>query len=308
MPANLPRPWFWPLACLLALWLGGCASAPPAPTIAQRLDALLPADVLLLGEQHDASEHHALERDAVQLLAGRGQLAALALEMAPAGSSTRGLGRDASQAQVQAALQWQGSGWPWADYRPAVMAAVRAGVPVVGANLPQAGLRATMDNRALDASLRGPALKAQQQAIRIGHCGLLPEAQIQPMVRIQIARDQRMAQVLAALAQSAAGTGQTVLLLAGAAHVDRSRGIPQHLPANLKVKVVVASVKYSSLATDSIATEDRLPAQADAVWSTAALPPKDYCAALRAQWAASAAPGLTAPDAAAARPTAPPQR
>ena len=71
-----------------------------------------------------------------------------------------------------------------------------AGVPVLGANLPMAQMRAAMADAQLDARLPGPALKAQQQAIRRGHCDLLPESQISPMTRIQVARDIRMARTI----------------------------------------------------------------------------------------------------------------
>ncbi len=80
----------------------------------------------------------------------------------------------------------------------------------------------------------GPALKAQQQAIRIGHCQLLPESQIQPMTRIQIARDQAMAQTIVL----ARVPGKTVVLLAGAGHVDPSVGVPQYLPKDFEVQAV----------------------------------------------------------------------
>ena len=67
------------LVCLLLL-LQGCAH--PPGDVRQRVDALLPADLILLGEQHDADAHQQLQRAVVQDLAGRGQLAALAIEMA----------------------------------------------------------------------------------------------------------------------------------------------------------------------------------------------------------------------------------
>ena len=130
-----------PAAALSLALLGaaGCATPAPLGAAAQaRLATLLPADALLLGEQHDAPAHQQLQRQAVQWLAARGQLAALALEMAEQGRSTAGLPRDASEADVQRALAWRDAGWPWQTYRPVVMAAVRAGVPVLGANLPAA--------------------------------------------------------------------------------------------------------------------------------------------------------------------------
>jgi uncharacterized iron-regulated protein len=188
-------------------------------------------DVLLLGEQHDAPEHQQLHHRFVQRLAAQGNLAALALEMAEQGASTAGLPRDAPEATVRAALRWDEQAWPWPAYGPAVMAAIGAGVPVVGANVPRPSLRAAMADASLDSLLTEPALKAQQQAVRVGHCGLLPETQIGPMTRVQIARDRAMAQTLA----QAAIAGKTAVLLAGAAHVDPALGVPQHLPSSLRV-------------------------------------------------------------------------
>ena len=208
-----------------------CTSSSPQTTgIAQSETALL-----LLGEQHDEPSHHRLELEMVSALAGRGVLAALAIEMADSPASTAGLAPRAGDDEVRRALRWDAKGWRWADYGPAVMAAVAAGVPVVGANLERTRLRAAMDDASLDGQLPGPAIKAQQQAIREGHCGLLPESQIGPMTRMQIARDRAMAATLAALVVP----GKTVLLLAGAGHVDPEVGVPQHLPKDLASKSVV---------------------------------------------------------------------
>jgi uncharacterized iron-regulated protein len=247
--------------------LSGCASISPHRTL-----ALLPADAILLGEQHDAPDHQRIHREAVEALATHSQLAALVLEMAEQGHGTTGLPRDANALQVQTALAWDDAGWPWAAYGPAVMAAVQAGVPVLGANLPRAQMRAAMANTQLDGQLPGPALKAQQQAIRLGHCGLLPESQIGPMTRIQIARDQAMAQTL----QAAAVPGKTVLLLAGAGHVDGSLGIPQYLPENFHAKTVLLLVESAQAAPKSIVNFD-------STWVTPSIPATDYCADLKSQ-------------------------
>lgn len=237
-----------PSALLLACALAACAA--PAPSS----DPL--PDALLLGEQHDAPLHQRLHRQTVERLAQQGRLAAVALEMAEQGTSTAGLPPSADEAAVRAALRWDDRGWPWAAYGPAVMAAVRAGVPVLGANLPRAQMREAMAQAALDAQLDPPALKAQQQAIREGHCGLLPEAQIAPMTRIQIARDRAMAQTLAGARQP----GKTVVLLAGAGHVDATLGVPRHLPTDLRAQAV------------------KHPPDPE-------VPVKDYCAELRRQMA-----------------------
>lgn len=267
------RPFTFRLAALLscAVLATGCASR-AGPDTGQRLAALLPADAILLGEQHDAPDHQRVQRDVVQALAARGQLAALALEMAEQGHDTRGLPADASEAQVQAALQWNEAAWPWRAYGPAVMAAVRAGVPVLGANLPRAQLRSRMADPQFDTLLPGPALKAQQQAIRLGHCGMLPESQITPMTRVQIARDLAMAQTLRAAAQP----GRTVLLLAGRGHVDRLLGVPQHLPREFQTKSI-------GLGADKALSAPDLIASFDLAWPAAPGPDIDHCAQFQAQ-------------------------
>ncbi len=248
----------------------GCASS-AGTDMEKRLAALLPADAILLGEQHDAPDHQRVQREVVQTLAARGQLAALALEMAEQGHATHGLPADASETQVRAALQWNDDAWPWGAYGPTVMTAVRAGVPVLGANLPRAQMRERMADPQLDRLLPGPALQAQQQAIRLGHCGMLPESQITSMTRVQIGRDVAMAQTL----RSAAQPGRTVLLLAGRGHVDRQLGIPRHLPATFKLQAIELG------AAAQPASPDPGPAF-DATWPARPGPDIDHCAPFQA--------------------------
>ena len=258
-------------ACVVAL--------PLAPEDEARLAALLPADVLLLGEQHDAPAHQRLQRQAVEWLAARGELAALALEMAERGHDTRALPRDASAAQVQQALAWQGAGWPWATYGPVVMAAVRAGVPVLGANLPSARQRDAMRDATLEARLPPQALAEQQRRIREGHCHLLPEAQIQPMTRVQIARDIAMAETVSTARQP----GRTVLLVAGNGDVQRALGVPAHLPPDVKSRVISAQSGPAQAPADPAAARSRPESASDAdlLWPTPAVPARDYCAEFR---------------------------
>ncbi len=273
------------LAGLAGLVVAGCASRPQAPivqtpaglaadVISTQLDTLLPADVLILGEQHDIAEHQQIEQQVIALLASRGALAAVALEMADVGTSTATLKPRSTEEQAQQALRWDDKGWPWAAYGPAVMAAVRAGIPVLGANLPRAQMQGSMADSKLDAQLAEPALKAQQQSIRIGHCNLLPESQIAPMTRIQIAKDITMANALA----QAALPGKTVVLLAGSGHANRQLGVPQHLPANLQTKSIRLLAGQPSSGQDAAGR-----AGFDSVWTTKAGTDTDYCAGLENQ-------------------------
>lgn len=248
--------------------------APPASSLigVERLQSLLPADVLLLGERHDAPDHQRLQREVVLWLAERGQLAALVMEMAERGHSTSGLPRNASEAQAQAALQWNDAAWPWRTYGPVVMAAVASGVPVHGGNLPRARMREAMAQTRWDQHLPPAALQWQYEALREGHCGLLPESQIIPMARIQIARDASMAQAV----QEALRPHQTVVLVAGGGHVLRTVGVPTHWPVNLRSKVLLAQVHQAQSAIKNEANPD-----IDLVIKTPELPEQDVCAPLR---------------------------
>lgn len=260
------------VAVLVAAALVSCSALPRAQA---DLQGLLPTPLLLVGEQHDAPEHQALQRDTVRQLAARGELSAVVLEMVEQGRDTRGLPADASEARVRDALDWssdRNSGaWPWAVYGPVVMAAVRAGVPVLGGNLPRAQMRTVMSESSLDTTLAPDALRRQREAIRDGHCKLLPDTQIAPMTRIQLARDRAMAQT----ALSSLAPGRTVLLIAGNGHVQRDLGVPRHLPAGQPHRVVIA------LAGDVVGAAD--PAVADRQWVTPPRPPKDHCADMRQQ-------------------------
>ena len=291
------------VACLA--YLTGCANQPEAPRpvtpagnaaataqTGDRLQALRPADAVLLGEQHDAAEHQLIAQQVVAALAAQNRLAALAIEMADAGTGTGRLKPGASEDDTRRALNWNERGWPWQTYAPVVMAAVRAGVPVLGANLPTALTRPAMADVGLDGQLPAAAMQTQQQSIRSGHCDLLPAAQLLPMARVQIARDRSMAQTI----RQAALPGKVVVLLAGSGHVNRELGVPQHLPPGLSVQAV-------RLAAD--AGIDAEPASAfDAVWPTTPTPPTDYCAGLRQQMAPGAAAGKSTP---AVTPPTPPR-
>ena len=259
---------FFVRLCALALVLGSSACTSPL-TLGGRF-ALLPADVLMLGEQHNAPEHQVWEADTVAWLAGNGVLAALVLEMAESGRSTSALAPNASEAAVQKALYWNDATWPWAVYGPVAMAAVRAGVPVLGGNLPRKQLNATTVDAALDDKVSAAVWQRQLEAVRKGHCGLLPERMLPGMVRVQIARDMQMAQTVA----SAVQVGKTVVIVAGGGHVQRSIGIALHLPANLTSKVALVQAGRALEAIDK---------EADWIHTTPALPKEDACAALRQQ-------------------------
>ncbi len=281
----------WLLAIALGAALPGCALMGPdtresdARLMAQ-LDALLPSAAILLGEQHDVPDHHRIEQLAIENLAARGVLGTLVLEMAHEGGSTASLPVNASEAAVRDALKWKDAGWSWDSYGPPIMAAVHAGVPVIGSNLAPAQWRTAMADATLEQRLPAVALQLQQESIRKGHCDLLPESQILPMTRMQIARDLAMARTL----EGAVQPGKTALMLAGRTHVDPGLGIALHLPAALGAKTI--------LLTDQVAANTDESEHFDQRWPTQPGPDVDYCAKFaeqRASASRAAAPVATPP-------------
>jgi uncharacterized iron-regulated protein len=234
--------------------------------------------LLVFGEQHDQSDQQRQVADQVRALAEQQSLAAVVLEMADAPHSTRGLPRDAEPAQVRDALHWRG--WPWEAYAAVVMNAVRAGVPVLGGNLPRADMRAAMDDAQLDALVDATTFGRLADAVRNGHCDLLPASQLPGMVRIQLARDRSMAAVVAAAAATAAPR-QTVLLLAGAQHAARDRGVPLHLLADKRWSPDAIHVVLFGRAPDALPADERREALLT--------PQPDYCDQLRQRQAAPGA-------------------
>ena len=234
---KFPKP---TLAALLLAALAACAT-PPLP--------LPESQVVVFGEQHDQPDHQRQVERVVRQLAAQDQLAALVIEMAERGRSTAGVPRDADAARVREALAW--SGWEWPVYEGVVMAAVRAGVPVLGGNLPRRQLRETMGDASRDALLDAPVREKLAVAVREGHCGLLPAAQEPGMVRVQIARDQSMAETIT----GAVRPGRRVLLLTGAQHASRDRGVPLHLALRQdapSVYVVIFGEPSVGLAADEL--------------------------------------------------------
>ena len=237
------------------------------------------AHVLMLGEQHDAPAHQALHASTVAHLIAQGRLSGVVIEMVDSGANTRNVAATASEAEVQQALGWREAAWPWATYGPAIMPAVRAGVPVYGGNLPYAEMRDVMREASWDTRVNASAFAFQLDAVAAGHCNLLPTSQLRPMARIQVARDARMADTLKAVVQA----GHITLFIAGSAHTAIGTGVPLHLQqaSVSEVPVVVTSVLLSADGRQGVSAHPE--GDYDWVWHTPETPPQDYCAALRAQ-------------------------
>jgi uncharacterized iron-regulated protein len=230
---------------------------------------------VLVGEQHDNPDHHALQLWLLRELAAQRAQGSLLMEMLNPDQQAR---VDAAQTATRAgqppadpfkALAWQAN-WDWSVYGALVTYALRQPYPLLSANLDRAQIMQIYKQRPV---LEGSASTTQQvqatllEDIRESHCGLLPEAQMPAMLAVQQQRDRRMAERLMAAPTPA-------LLLAGAFHVRKDLGVPLHLKdlgAGEGNTVLVLAEVGKTVSAQS----------ADYVWYTAAQPEVDHCAKLR---------------------------
>jgi uncharacterized iron-regulated protein len=261
-------------------------------SLEQLAGRLARADVVLLGELHDATAHHELR-------------AALVLEQAPAAARRAGiqpasfvfehfaaqpadapLPRPAGAGADTAWLDATGfdrEGWQWPLHASLVEAALATGRPMRGSHLPREALSGVVRRGAAAAP---PALAAivghtpldsvqrtiQEREIVDGHCGQLPAAMVPGMRAAQEVRDAAMAQAL--LAARADGPAW---LLAGNGHVRRDVAVPRLLRA-LAPGAMTISVGFLEWRADGTRPAQP-PAEFDLVVYTPPLTRPDPCAA-----------------------------
>ncbi len=244
---------------------------------------------LLLGEKHDNPDHHRLRRQLINNLLLAQKFSVLGMEML---NSDQQQLLDAavennlhSGAQLRAALNWDEQGWDWDFYGPVLEDLLRAGVQVRAANISLAEMMAVYQgeiDEQIIAALDEEKLRQLTQGIDESHCGMLPESQFASMVRVQQARDFKMAQSL--LTDS---SGLRVLL-AGNYHIRKDLGVANYLPqtdnASESRVLALAFLEVNEELSDPQQYAEMLYA-ADAfdyVWFTPAFSLEDYCASMRA--------------------------
>ncbi len=241
----------------------------------QLLARLAPARRVLVGEQHDNPDHHALQLWLLRELARQRPQGSVLMEML---NPDQQIKVDQAQAAARAGqvitdpfdiLAWQ-PGWDWSLYGPVVMHQLRQPYALLAANLDRAEIMQIYRQRPKLQGQRSSAAEVQARLlddIRESHCGLLPETQLPAMLAVQQQRDRRMAEALLAAPEPS-------LLLAGAFHVRKDLGVPLHLDdlgtPDSSAVIILAEV---GRAVDA--------SMADYVWFTAAQPAQDHCAKLR---------------------------
>lgn len=215
------------------------------------LQALPHADVVILGEVHDNSFHHANQARAVDAIRPR----ALVFEMLTpeqAARITPALRGDS--VALESALGWTASGWPdFTMYYPIFAAAPKAAV--FGGALPREVVRRAMTDGPAPVFGEGAArygltdpLPPDEEAAReadqqSAHCGALPDAALPGMVAAQRLRDAGLARAVIAASEQAGGP---VVLITGTGHARNDRGVPQALARAAPDLQVVSVGQYEN--------------------------------------------------------------
>jgi len=257
------------------------------------------ARFVVLGERHDNPDHHRLEGWLITAAAAGGRRLAVGMEML---DDDREAALDALAARGErspeafaTAVRWADTGWPaFALYRPVVAAALEAGARIVATH-PTRAVRARVGRQGLEAlgeaelarlhvypRLSGALRADLDREIEASHCGYASGAMVEAMAAVQELKDAWMA---ARLVERSGPDG--AVLVAGAGHARRDRGVPRLLARQLAEGaagaaawsiVTVGLVEVEEDARDVASYE---PDRFDFLWFTPRVDEVDPCDAFR---------------------------
>ena len=229
------------LVAFLATAATSCQSVPTSTPSPETPGSSSDAQIVLLGEKHDNGNGHQLRADDLRKRIQGGWRPAIAMEQFDRENQALldAAMRECSDADCVVARAAPGkSSWDWAFYTPVIALAMEYKLPLLAANLSRAdaskvvkgGIASALDagtvNRyGLDKPVPVAVLAPQVEEVRIGHCGMLPDAMLEPMAMAQVARDVVMADTVRPHISRGA------VLIAGNGHVRRDIAVPYWLRA-----------------------------------------------------------------------------
>ncbi|MCC7071973.1 MAG: ChaN family lipoprotein [Deltaproteobacteria bacterium] len=199
------------------------------------------AQVIVLGEQHDQATHHELQRRVVAALAAPNVRLTVGFEMLSwsyQGALDRladgKLDADAFAAEIDWKKAW---GFPFELYRPIFQAAVDGGARMRALNAPRELVRAVrkkgIDKLSADELRQLPDLDLGDPLHREWFRGVFASgghpataSDVDAFYTAQVVWDESMAD---GAARALADGAEQVIVIAGAGHVARGRGIPQRV-------------------------------------------------------------------------------
>lgn len=272
LAASLMAP---PLTCADRQWLsphyrdhplaGTIWTSDFKPVTNEQLESsVLEANFVMLGEIHNNADHHLLQAQIIEVLTRAGRRPAVVFEMIPASLQAE-LDRYLQEGskdvvRLGAFLGWSERGWPdWTIYQPIAEAALSANLPFLGGALDNDTTRAISKSDPsqaklildlkLDQPVRPEIVAALGKEIDAGHCNLLPETAIKPMIMVQRAKDAQMAKIALAAARK-----EGAVLIAGSGHVRKDWAVPSF------IKQQLPDASILSIAFFEVAPERNSPA------------------------------------------------
>ncbi len=259
---------------------------------------------VLLGENHDNPDHHIIQANIIDALAGENHRPAVVFEMVPMRLadqiSNYDLVSDPRLDDFAKRLEREKRGWySWNIYRPIALAAAKNKMPMVAGNLDRAttraissnGLSELNDSEQLAFGLKTPLSKVAEQELieelRRSHCDLLPQKALPAMVNVQRAKDGSMAD---AMIRASGKFG--AVLIAGNGHIRKDRGVPFVLRQN-KARIqethnLAIALVEASPQQPMFADYDFVSKGGEALYDFIIFTPKfdrtDHCAAMREQF------------------------
>ena len=246
--------------------------------------------LVLVGEKHDNSEHHLIERRILSRLVDNHTRVVFEMMDESQQPLIAMLDRGDAMHVIRDRLSWPDR-WPWSDYGPLIQTVLEHGGAIVAGNIDRERIGALYSGETgwLDDDPRfashGVLGHAGREAIRerlyVSHCEVMPRETLDPMITIQVARDASMAHAM--IGTGDAGPSARMILVAGGFHTRRDLGVPAHIAfrdSDAEMAILLLREVEPDLTMpgdyDEVST-----ASADYLWFTPAAPEKDYCAGLR---------------------------
>ncbi len=243
---------------------------------------------ILLGEKHDNAEHHRIQAQVVGAVGERQRRPVLVWEMAEPEHDA--VLKAAAPEQVDGlgeAIQWEQRGWPsWPEYQPIAEQALKHGMTMAAGDAPPAVRRNLSKGGSLDTDTAAELGWSRDydddqrrrliELLALSHCGMLPEKALPAMADVQRLRDAWIAKVM-----RNEGAEDGAILIAGAQHVRRDRGVPWHLLPLGDDILALAAVEVARDVEDPQGYPSFDPEQFDYIWFTARVDEKDPCEAFR---------------------------
>lgn len=244
------------------------------------IDSITRAPFVIVGERHDNLHHQAIERWVIDVLAKKGKIGGVAMEMID--PSQQGLisdkpssyWQDLEDSRLQQQIAWQ-EHWNWQAYGQTVKNVFALDKPLLAANVPNSELKALA--RQPEPSLPKAVADFQRQAIIEGHCNLLPDNMIGGMLFVQVARDRAMAKALSSLPE-------TGVLLCGAGHARLDVGVARYMSVK-PLSIGLIEVESGDTLRDAIPKSANQQLPFDILWFTKAANRADPCFELTQRFA-----------------------